>query len=147
MKKSEFKKLVKECVRECIYEVIVESNAISNIVSEVVKGVSNASIISERQEKNNFKEKKQYQEKKENNIDIESKKKLREAKEKMMNIIGKDAYGGVDIFEGVEPAISEMSPEQMAKNPLRGTDPNDPGVDISGIMKLGGKHWKGMMGK
>ena len=43
------------------------------------------------------------------------------------------------MFKGVEP-LSEGSPSQQG--PLAGVDSGDPGVDISGIVALGGNHWK-----
>ena len=36
--------------------------------------------------------------------------------------------------------------ETQAASPLGNKDPNDAGVDISGIMALGGKNWKALMG-
>ena len=58
--------------------------------------------------------------------------------------IGKDAYGGVDLFEGTTPAAAQRSPELAS--PLGDVDSDDPGVDISGIVALGGKNWKAFMG-
>ena len=58
-----------------------------------------------------------------------------------MEAINKDAYGGVDLFEGTEPLRSGGgSPESQAAA-LSGVDPNDAGVDISGIMEVANRDW------
>ena len=64
---------------------------------------------------------------------------LKEQKRKVL-----DATGfGREIFEGVKPLTEGGSPESGPnRGPLAGTDPGDPGVDISGIMSLGGNKWK-----
>ncbi len=69
---------------------------------------------------------------------------LAEHKKKLMSAIGSDAYGGVDLFEGTTPAPGQASQGQAA-SPLRGTDPNDAGIDISGIMAVGGNRWKDLI--
>ena len=51
-----------------------------------------------------------------------------------------------EVVEGLTPTQDQRSPEEMASSPLGGTDPRDPGVDISGIVALGGKNWKAFMG-
>ena len=70
---------------------------------------------------------------------------LTEHKKKLMDAIGLDAYGGIDLFEGTTPVPGQKSPEAQAANPLGGTDPGDAGVDISGIMAVGGNKWKSLM--
>ena len=67
---------------------------------------------------------------------------LKEQRQKLLDAIGKDSYGGVNVFEGVTPSQGQRSPESMAANPLGDLDPGDAGVDISGIVALGGKKWK-----
>ena len=69
-----------------------------------------------------------------------------ESKKKLLDAIGKDAYGGIDIFEGTTPAPAQKSPEHAAANPLGDVETGDPGVDISGIVSLGGKNWKALIG-
>ena len=60
-----------------------------------------------------------------------------------VDAINKDAYNGVDIFENVEPISSAGSPTTApaASGPLAGQDPNDPGVNITGIMKIAAGKW------
>ncbi len=50
----------------------------------------------------------------------------------MLDAIGRDAYGGVNVFEGTTPAPAATT-EGQAKGPLSDVAPNDPGVDISGL--------------
>jgi len=50
-----------------------------------------------------------------------------------MSAIGKDSYGGVNLFEGTTPAPSQVSAHSQG-HPLADTDPNEPGVDITSIV-------------
>ena len=59
--------------------------------------------------------------------------------------VGSDSFGGVDLFEGTAPAPAQQSPESQASSPLGGIAPGDPGVDISGILGLGGHKWKSLI--
>ena len=70
----------------------------------------------------------------------------RESRKKLLDAIGKESYNGVDLFEGTTPAPAQRSLESQASSPLGDIAPSDPGVDISGIMSLGGKNWKALMG-
>jgi hypothetical protein len=70
---------------------------------------------------------------------------MKERRRQLLDAIGNDAYGGVDLFEGTKPAAPEMSATQAA-SPLANKDPSDAGVDISGIVALGGKNWKALIG-
>jgi len=69
------------------------------------------------------------------------KTRLNESKKKLLDAIGRDSYGGIDIFEGTTPAASEPSGPAAMASPLSDQDPSDPGVDISGIVALGGSAW------
>jgi hypothetical protein len=79
-------------------------------------------------------------------MSAQRKDQILESKKKLLDAIGKEAYGGIDIFEGTTPAPVQKSPEYAAANPLADVDPGDSGVDISGIVSLGGKNWKALMG-
>jgi len=134
MKKEQFRKLIKPIIKECIQEALVESNLISGIISEVVKGMGTQpqqTQITEQQKKYESDEeaKKRRQERE---------KKLNQTKKTLLESINKDAYGGVDIFEGMTPMQESKSSSADA---LAGTDPNDAGVDISGILSIGGDKW------
>jgi hypothetical protein len=135
MKRSELKKLIKPMVKDCIREVLLEEGLLSGIVSEVAKGLNTAPLIREEVV---HEAPRPRVEKKRNHLAAERKM--------LLDAIGRDAYGGVDIFEGVEPAPPQQSPQTMAANPLANENPNDPGVDISGIFDMGGKNWKALMG-
>ena len=78
-------------------------------------------------------------------METKRKEQLKEYKQQLLDQIGNDAYGGVDLFEGTKPSAPELSATQAA-SPLANKDPSDAGVDISGIVALGGKNWKALMG-
>ena len=143
MKRSELKKIIKPLVKECVQETILNDGLLSNIVSEVMQGMGNQFLVENKEEivptMSN-----------ENSVQMEAmenrkRDELKEYKQKLLDQIGGDAYGGIDLFEGTKPAAPEMSATQAA-SPLGNKDPNDAGVDISGIMALGGKNWKALMG-
>jgi hypothetical protein len=66
----------------------------------------------------------------------EKKNHLQETKKRMLDAIGKDAYGGIDVFEGTSPIKKAGNAgQQNAPNSALGdVDPEDPGVDISGLL-------------
>ena len=145
MKKSEFKKLIKPIVQECINESLTEGGLISGIITEVVKGMSTtvaAPVVEakppesdpmvERMKRTALKEAKT--------------KKLQGHRKALIDAVGKNAYNGVDIFEGVSPAPGESSARSQA-NPLSGQAPNDAGVDISGIFGAASRNWDANMTK
>tara|TARA_B100000700_G_C14603019_1_gene650017 strand:+ start:200 stop:622 length:423 start_codon:yes stop_codon:yes gene_type:complete len=136
MKKADLKKLLKPLVKECIKECLYEEGTLSTIVSEVVKGMS-GSVIREAVEPTLEPDKPMFPPQPERKIEA-----MTEQRKRLMDAIGSDSYGGVNIFEGVSPAPSQRSAESAASSPLGDVDPRDPGVDISGIVALGGKKWK-----
>ena len=127
MKKSELKKVIKPLVKECIQEVLIEEGLLSNVVSEVVKGITDTTLVEQRKPVPQ-------------QIVRESKNtNLKEQRQKLMGAINKDAYNGVDLFEGTTPAPAQR--EQSAGAVDLG-DPNDAGVDISSIMGASSKIWE-----
>ena len=120
MKKDDLKKVLKPLIKECIKEVIFEEGALSTIISEVMKGTSQTQQIVEvkREEKTNKSNQK-------------SMEKLKERKRKILDSIGKDAYNGVNLFEGTTPAPAPASTQ--GQGPLSGVSADDAGVDISTI--------------
>ena len=137
MKKNELKKILKPLIKECIKEVIFEEGALSTIISEVMKGTSGTQQIVEtkaQQPKQNF---------------AREERKLQEAKErkkKLLDSIGRDAYNGVNLFEGTTPAPAPSSTQ--GQGPLDGIAPSDPGVDISNIFSgHSAKIWQKLSGK
>jgi hypothetical protein len=69
----------------------------------------------------------------------------KESRKQLLDAIGNDSYGGVDLFEGTSPAPAQQSPEMQASSPLGGVAPGDAGIDISGIVGLGGHKWKALL--
>ena len=133
MKRSELKKLIKPLVKECVQETILNEGLLSNIVSEVAQGMGNQFLVENKEQvvpaMSN-----------ENSVRMEAmrtqkKEQLLETKKKLLDAIGKDAYGGIDIFEDTKP-ISESKAPTGPADPLRsdGREAEYPGVDISGIV-------------
>ena len=125
MKKSELKKVIKPLVKECIHEVLLEEGLLSNVVSEVAKGLS-SNIVTETQQPKAKPNKQPVQ------------PNLAAHRKKMMEAISKDAYNGVDLFEGTTPIVDI---ERQAGAPDLGA-PDDAGVDINSILGQSSKIWK-----
>ena len=51
------------------------------------------------------------------------------------------------VREAVEPAPPPRPKLNAPGDPLSDADPTDPGIDISGIMSVGGKKWKALSGR
>jgi hypothetical protein len=118
MNKKELKVILKPLIKECIKEVLFEEEgALSHIIKEVATGLSGKQQITEV---------KTFKPPKQNNQQMIQRKK------KLLDAIGKDAYNGVNVFEGTTPAPAAVN-ESQAQGPLSGVAPNDPGVDISSI--------------
>lgn len=138
MNKEQLKKTLKPMIKECIKEVIFEEGILSSIISEVVKG-TNQPLVESRQPA--------YQQQPQ--IDYEAKKRAeKERRRKMLDSIGRDAYNGVDLFEGTQPLqerrSSAMSPH--GSKPLDGIAPNDPGVNL-GALGVDTRLWSKLAGK
>lgn len=141
MKKNELKKVLKPLIKECIKEVIFEDGILSGLISEVLKGTSGAPLVSESVQKKPESPKmfmnagKRRAAKQEN---------LKEVRRSLTEAIGKSAYGGVDLFEGVEPISKAGAPSTSAspQSPLHNVPPSDSGVDISAIFN---PNWKNMV--
>jgi len=119
MKREELKKTLRPLIKECIREVIFEEGVLSGIISEVVKGTGGQRITETPQQP-------VYQKPQ---VDLEEqRRKLQEQRKRMLDAIGKDAYNGVDLFEGTTPT---SAPTEPSHGPLSGTDPKDSGVDLS----------------
>jgi len=131
MKKSELKKMLKPLIKECIKEVIFEEGALSTIITEVVKGTSQVHPIIETRQP-----------------EYDNSKKIKENKErkkKLLDSIGREAYNGVNLFEGTTPTTTQGSQGHGA---LKDVSPSDPGVDISKIFSNdSAKIWKKLSGK
>ena len=97
MKRSELKKMIKPIVKECVHETILNEGLLFNIISEVASGLGNQFIVEN-------KETIVPQETNENSVRVEQ---LRESRltprKKLLDEIAKDAFNGVDLFEGTSP--------------------------------------------
>lgn len=140
MKKQELQKILKPLIKECIKEVIFEEGVLSNLIKEVAVGIGPQQTIVEAQapepEYDFSRQRVELQE--------EARNAMAERKRKLEESLG----GGFEgIFEGIDPISSGGSvSDKSSSSPLSGYAPNDPGVDISAIMALGGgKNWKNMI--
>ena len=136
MNKTELKKILKPLIKECIKEVIFEDGTLSSIISEVVKGVGEP--IVETKQRFPKKQQPQYE------TDEQAKARLNKQRKQMMESIGKDAYNGVNLFEGTTPTAPQ---QEQGRGALADVDPRDPGVDISSFMGKSSLIWQKMAGK
>lgn len=146
MKKEELKKILKPLIKECVKEVIFEEGALSTIISEVVKGTSGF-VLEQRQQKVTKTTEKVLKTNEETMRRLQEKKAKADNQRKiLLDAIGRDAYNGVDLFEGVTPTSTprENSMNPHGSQPLDGVDPRDPGVDISSF--TGSQVWKKLAG-
>ena len=137
MQKAELKAVLKPLIKECIKEVMFEDGILSGIISEVARGLSAAAPLVEQKTPQKKAAPTQKRQSPANNA-------RQQARKELINSINKDAYGGVNIFEGTEPMASGGSSEGSAPqpgSPLSGMDPSDPGVNIDGIMNIAGDAW------
>ncbi len=144
MNKKELKALIKPLVKECIKEALLEEGMLSTVIAEVVKGTSGL-VVEQRSQK--------IQETTERALETnedamrrlqERKVKQQNQRKQLLDAIGADAYGGVDLFEGTEPLSKGGNPNQgtQPQGALSGYAPDDSGVDISGLLDLAGGSWK-----
>jgi|TARA_R110000824_G_scaffold312456_5_gene499537 hypothetical protein len=132
MKKSDLKQLIKPVVKECIQEVLLEEGLLSNVVSEVVKGMQGTLV-------ENTTKQARTREPDLTARSNETKQKMQEHRKRMMGAIDKDAYNGVNLFEGTAP-IAET--QQTGQADLG--SPGDSGVDISSLMGQSAQIWQKM---
>ena len=78
---------------------------------------------------------------------------MQENRKRMLDAIGKDAYNGVDLFEGTQPLPSRRGHGSVAgasvphgSKALDGIAPNDPGVNLAALGVNPGI-WKTLAGK
>lgn len=136
MKKSELKNIIKECVKEILFE----EGVLSNLVAEVAFGITRAqqTIVESAPEPqvNTVKLEEARLHERE-----EKRKKLLETKRKMLDAMGNSKLANV--FEGTEPLKQGGQPGKTSPHgPMSGRDPNDAGVDISGLFGLAGQKWQ-----
>jgi hypothetical protein len=140
MKKQELQKILKPLIKECIKEVIFEEGVLSNLIKEVALGIgSQQTIVETKVEEPEHDFSRQRVE-----LQEEAQRAMEDKKRKLEESLG----GGFEgIFDNVDPIKSAGSPGQKTSNgALSNYAPDDAGVDISGIMAIGGgKNWKNMI--
>lgn len=139
MKKNELQKVLKPLIKQCIKEVIFEEGVLSGLISEVVQGLGGQQTIVESvspPEQDFSRQRVTLQEEAITAMD-QKRKKLEES-------LGAGFSG---IFENTSPLSKGGTVGESPKQgPLSNYAPDDPGVDISGIMALGsGLNWKKMV--
>ena len=137
MRKSELKKIIKECVKEILFE----EGVLSSLVAEVAVGITKAqgSLLENKQPQLNSVA---LQESKEQEDEIR-RRKLLETKRKMLDAMGNSKMANV--FEGTEPLRQGGTPgASSAQGPMAGRDPDDAGVDISGLFSVAGLKWNAL---
>jgi len=127
MKRNELKQVLKPLIKECIKEVIFEDGTLSGIISEVMQGLQGTT-------RQPIVEKKVIKSNQPSEAVLEARKSLQETKKNLQNSTGLKG-----IFEGTTPMRQSSGKSQHGA--LRDMDPNDPGVDIRGIMKIAGGAW------
>ena len=66
-----------------------------------------------------------------------------ETKRKMLDAMGNSKMANV--FQGTEPLREGGAPgKKSPQSPLSGKDPNDAGVDISGLFSIAGQKWNAL---
>jgi hypothetical protein len=133
MKRNELKKMLKPLIKECIKEVIFEDGTLSGIISEVAKG-----LTSTHETAAPIREASRSTSPTQSVAVLEAKRSLDETKRKLQ-----ESTGLKGVFENTTPmrggAVNESS--GPSGGALRDRDPQDPGVDITGIMKIAGGAW------
>jgi len=129
MKKNELKDILKPLIKECIKEVIFEDGTLSSIITEVVQGLQGTT-------RQPIVEKKIIKSNQPSAALLEARKSLEETKRSLQNSTGLSG-----IFEGTTPMRSSGRTQGAKQGALRDMDPSDPGIDISGIMKVAGGSW------
>jgi hypothetical protein len=145
MKRSDLKKMLKPIVQECIRESLYDSGLLSSIISEVIQGVNaGQGVIKESQAPVRATPKVVERDNSANLRAKEKKAQIHRAKKNLLDSIGKDAYNGVDLFEGTTPLRSAGSPSATPSStgPMSGIDPGDPGVNIDALTESLGNTWK-----
>ena len=133
------RKELKSVIKECIKELLFEDGTLSTIVAEGAKGMPSRPIVEAKQESQKQENQKQDRPNK-RMMDNAFKKKASETKEKLLEAIGRDAYKGINVFEGTMPFSERQNRDGSASGPLDTVAPSDPGIDITKIPGM--SQWK-----
>lgn len=164
MKKSELKEILRGIVKELVQEELQESlqnGLLSNIITEVTSGLNEGNkmilegmvdTLSKQLSKQQIIPEKKYsqfikEETEDNNIINKNTSlkeqeinKMKQTKKKLLEEIGNSSFkefniGGINPFENISNPIP-VETENKPGDPLAGMDPNDPGLDISGLVNM-----------
>lgn len=144
MNKKELKKLIKPIVKECINEVLLQEGVLSSIISEVMIGTQGAVLQEQPKRKPKTPTRRLESDDEAMRRLQERKSRSQDSKRKLLEAIGTDAYGGVDLFEGTQALNSGGNPDAGAQpqGALSGYAPDDAGVNIDGLLNIAGGAWK-----
>jgi hypothetical protein len=136
MNPNDIKKLLRPLVKQLVKEAMQEE--LTTVITEIIKQTS-GNVMESKKQTPVIREELS----KERMIE---KQKLHEESRKMLEEMSKKAYGGINLFEGTTPlgsagSVNEGVSAARAADPLSDTDPNDPGVDIGGLLRITGG-WK-----
>ena len=135
MNKADLKKIIKPVVKECIHEVLLEEGLLSNVVAEVAKGMRGNLVVEASSPAPGRRPRSTHPQ--------DTRKKIDAHRTKLMSAIDKDAYNGVNLFEGTEPMTRHESSTPKAGAVDLG-NPHDAGVDISSLVGGANQIWKAM---
>lgn len=140
MNQNDLVKILKPIVKQLVREAIQQE--LAPVITEIIKQTSNTKIV-ERfapSEPRQAPIPESLQKER-----LQEKQKLLEERKRTLEDMSKKSYGGINIFEGTTPLGTAGNPEQRPSaamaDPLADTDPNDPGVDIGGLLRMTGG-WK-----
>jgi len=133
MTRNELKKVLKPLIRECIKEAIFEEGTLSGIITEVVQGLSNIQTSTPKP----IMEKRTIHSNQPSAVVLDARKSLEETKRSLQNSTGLKG-----VFEGTTPMRSGGSSQGAKHGALRDKEPDDAGIDISGIMNVAGAAWQ-----
>ena len=142
MKKRELKQLIKPIIKECVKEALLEEGLLSEVVAEVTKGVTSGMVLSENRQPQPRELKFEEEERPKAPKNQARTQKIGSHKKQLMESIGKDAYNGVNLFEGTTP-LSHGQTGAGTSQPgnLLGEDPTDAGVALTGALSEASKLW------
>ena len=138
MKKSELKQLIKPLVKECIQEALIEEGLLSNVVAEVVKGMQTAPLVENRQQERQAPSNEEIQKMRRARDQVNARR-----RQDLMDAIGRDAYNGVNLFEGTT-ALTETEASTPKAGSVDLGNPGDAGVDISSLVGGASRMWDAM---
>ena len=133
MTRNELKQILKPLIKECIKEVIFEEGTLSGIITEVAQGL----VGIQETTRQPIVEKKVIKSNEPSEAVLSARHSLEETKRNLQNSTGLKG-----IFEGTTPMRSGGANQSSKHGALRDMDPNDAGVDITGIMNIAGGAWQ-----